>query len=93
MIRNAIKPEGVELLALSCEQLLGSKGANYTFDETTPWPDVPLARAIYHNSLPPHHAEASKLRKVCQNLRWEIVRDTFDLNELASWQNPEATPR
>jgi len=39
------------------------------------------------------HAEASKLRKVCQTLRWEIVRDTLDLNELASWQDPQAVPR
>jgi hypothetical protein len=28
------------------------------------------------------HSDASKLRKMCHNLRWEIVCDTVDLNEL-----------
>lgn len=32
------------------------------------------------------HNEANALRKVCNSLRWEIVRDTVaDPNDLASW--------
>jgi hypothetical protein len=31
------------------------------------------------------HSDASKLRTMCQKLRWEIVSDTVDLNELAVW--------
>jgi len=32
------------------------------------------------------HGEANALRKVCNSLRWEIVKDTTpDPNDLASW--------
>ena len=33
------------------------------------------------------HKESGALRKVCKSLRWQIVRDTVDLNDLASWLN------
>jgi len=30
------------------------------------------------------HTEARELRRICNSLHWEIVRDTVDLNELFS---------
>jgi len=33
------------------------------------------------------HEDAGALRKVCNSLRWKIIRDTVDLSEFASWPN------